>query len=110
MLATKLLILATGATAMALTSCAPPTTAEVSPVPKPTAEVPIIPELSAPVEAPRKPSKEIQLPPMFDNLPKEGEFRASNPAISRPGETGAVISRPPTDPPARVKPQEAPAE
>jgi hypothetical protein len=47
----------------------------------------------------------LRLPPML-NLPGEREFRASNPAVPRPGDGGAVISRPPTDPPPRPRPQE----
>lgn len=47
----------------------------------------------------------IRMPDMLA-LPSEGEFRATNPSLPVPGsEPGAVISRPPTDPPSRVKPK-----
>lgn len=46
----------------------------------------------------------IRMPDMLA-LPGEGEFRATNPSLPQPGnESGAVISRPPTDPPERIKP------
>lgn len=39
-------------------------------------------------------------------LPGDGDFRATNPAITKPpGGSGTVVSRPPTDPPSRVKPK-----
>lgn len=41
------------------------------------------------------------------DLPTESDFRATNPT-AKPGDAGAVISRPPTDPPSRVKPKEDP--
>lgn len=44
----------------------------------------------------------IRMPDML-NLPGEGEFRPA-PSSSGTG-SGAVISRPPTDPPSRVKPK-----
>lgn len=45
----------------------------------------------------------MRMPDMF-GLPGEGEFRATNPKLPQAtGESGAVISRPPTDPPSRVK-------
>ncbi len=47
----------------------------------------------------------IRMPDMLA-LPAEGEFRATNPSLPRSGnEPGAVISRPPTDPPLRIKPK-----
>ncbi len=40
-------------------------------------------------------------------LPGDGDFRSSVPAPPRTGaESGAVIARPPTEPPPRPKPQE----
>lgn len=46
------------------------------------------------------------------NMPKEGDLRATSPLGNRPEGQGApVISRPPTEPPSRVKPkEEAPKE
>jgi len=56
------------------------------------------------------PDDGIRMPEML-NMPSDGEFRATNPALPKTsGETGAVISRPPTDPPSRVKPKPAGTE
>jgi len=56
------------------------------------------------------PDDGIRMPEMLD-LPSEGDFRASNPGLSKPtGQGGAVVSRPPTDPPSRVKPPAAGTE
>jgi hypothetical protein len=41
------------------------------------------------------------------DLPSEAEFRTAAPAGQKPGGgAGAVISRPPTEPPSRTKPKE----
>lgn len=64
---------------------------EMTPVP------PIEPELVLPDDGLR----------MGDQLamPKDTDFRATNPTSPRnSGDSGAVIARPPTDPPSRVKP------
>ncbi len=47
----------------------------------------------------------IRVPEML-NLPGEGEFRSTNPTAPKDPNGNAVISRPPTDPPSRVKPEE----
>jgi hypothetical protein len=89
---------------MVLASCAAPKTAVVEQAPAPkndkAAPEPVAPE----PELAAFPDEGLRLPEMLD-LPTDGEFRATNPPVSRTGsEAGAVISRPPTDPPSRVKP------
>jgi hypothetical protein len=93
-------------------SCAPPKALVIEEAPvqqkkvvEPKVEPVAVPEL--PVTG--LPDDGIRMPEML-NMPGEGEFRATNPALPKlPGEAGAVISRPPTDPPSRVKPQPQPA-
>jgi hypothetical protein len=91
--------------ALALGSCAAPKAAVI-------AEAPVqkkVEPKEKPIEAPElplvgMPDDGIRMPDLL-GLPGEGEFRATNPSLPKPlGETGAVISRPPTDPPSRVKP------
>lgn len=92
------------AAAIALASCGPLPKPYVLEVPAPKTEEPKAPEPVTPEVAAPKPQSDIQMPPMLD-LPGEGEFRASAPQPKTDG-SGAVISRPPTDPPSRVKPKE----
>lgn len=95
--------------ALALTSCAVPRATVVAPAPvvktkeKKTAE----PSVATVPELPTMPDGGIRMPEMLD-LPTDGEFQATTPVLPRtsPG-TGSVISRPPTDPPSRVKPKPA---
>ncbi len=47
----------------------------------------------------------LRLPDML-SLPDDGDFRATNLPSGRTGEAGPVVSRPPTDPPSRPKPQQ----
>ncbi len=95
---------------MALASCAPPKAVVVEDAPAPVKR-----------EAPRQIAATEPTPPVLQDdglrmpdlleLPGEGEFRSSNPTAGRTGaDAGPVISRPPTDPPSRVKPPEEPAE
>ena len=99
------------ATALAMVSCGPLNQRIVVKVPdpkkeEPAAVEPVVPEPGVPTP----PVSDIQMPD-FLSLPGEGEFRPTSPGVSKPGESGAVISsRPPTDPPSRVKPKEAGAE
>ena len=63
---------------------------------------------------PEPPPVEPMLPVLPDDgnrmpdllaMPEEGEFRSTNPGTPKVApEAGSVISRPPTDPPLRVKP------
>ena len=89
-----------------LVSCVTPKATVISPPPVVKSEEKKLPE-------------PVVLEPMFPSLsddgdrmpdmltmPGEGEFRSTNPVAPKTGsESGAVISRPPTDPPLRVKPK-----
>lgn len=45
------------------------------------------------------------------DLPTDGEFRSASPGLDKPGTSASpVISRPPTDPPSRIKPKAEEAE
>ena len=94
--------------AFALFSCAAPKAIVVEPPPaavkqEAAAEVPKVP---APPLADLPPDDGLRLPSMLD-LPGEGEFRATSPSATLPAPgTGAVIARPPTDPPPRPKPKD----
>lgn len=63
-------------------------------VEEPVAEVPEI-------EEPGLPDDGLRLPDML-TMPGDAEFRSTRPAPDEPG-SGAVIARPPTDPPSRPK-------
>lgn len=92
---------------MALFSCAPPKAivVELPPAPKMEVAAEKEPEISAPPSLPSRREDGIRLPDMV-TMPNEAEFRATNPnAPKTPSETGAVIARPPTDPPSRPKPE-----
>ena len=54
---------------------------------------------------PDLPDDGIRLPDMLA-MPGDGEFRATRPGTSMAGPEGAVIARPPTDPPSRPKPKD----
>lgn len=88
--------------AVVLGSCVPPKATIVA-VPPVVKKVEKQPEASVPEpDLPPPPDEEIRIPSML-NLPTEGEFRASNPDLPKPGSSGVIV-RPPTDPPSRVKP------
>lgn len=56
---------------------------------------------------PEPPDDGIRMPSNLLELPGESEFRSTNAAAPKTGtEAGAVISRPPTDPPSRTKPKD----
>jgi hypothetical protein len=105
----KIPVLIRLAPAVALLSCAAPKAIVVEPPPAPKTEKPpepVVPE----VDLSSLPDDGIRLPDML-GLPGEGEFRPTSPGLPSlsPG-AGAVISRPPTDPPSRPKPEEAAPE
>ena len=88
-------------------SCAAP---KATLVPQP----PVAPKKEKPVETPvvseapstpALPDDGLRAPNMLE-LPSDGELRSANPSAPKVGEGGAVTSRPPTDPPVRVKPKE----
>jgi hypothetical protein len=90
--------------ALALASCAAPkaTVVEQAAVPKTQESVPE--PVLAESELPALPDDGIRMPDML-GMPGDGDFRSTNPIGVK--EAGAVISRPPTDPPSRVKPKPA---
>jgi hypothetical protein len=96
---------------MALASCAAPEAAVVEQAPTPPQNEKVAPEPAAPEpDLAAFPDEGLRLPEMLD-LPSDGDFRATNPPASKVGsDAGAVISRPPTDPPSRVKPAAPAAE
>jgi hypothetical protein len=88
----------------ALASCAPkatvvaeaPAMKKVEKAPEPAVEEP-----AAPVQE----DDGLRMPDMLA-MPGDGDFRSTNPAAPKTGAAaGAVISRPPTEPPSRVKPK-----
>jgi len=58
----------------------------------------------SPLALPDLPDDGIRLPDMLA-MPGDTEFRATRPNTSRVGPDGAVVARPPTDPPSRPKPK-----
>lgn len=94
---------------MALVACVPPKAAVVAPPPVVEKKEKKAPEPVVAMEpaVPELPDDGFRMPDMLE-LPTDGEFRATNPGSQTTGvEAGAVISRPPTDPPSRVKPKPA---
>ena len=93
---------------LALVSCAAPKAIIVEQAPAVKKEEKKAPEaLVSEPAVPALPDDGIRMPDML-GMPSEGDFRATNPSSPKTGgESGAVISRPPTDPPSRVKPKAA---
>ena len=88
-----------------LVSCAPKATIVAeAPAPKKVEKAP-----ESVAQEPAVPTQEddgLRLPSMLA-MPEAGDFRSTNPTAPKTGsQSGAVISRPPTDPPSRVKPKE----
>ena len=95
--------------ALAASSCVPPkaVAVEETATPPPVAQQPV-PEVTAEVEPEVLPPQDdgIRMSGLLE-LPDVGDYRATNPGAAGPGPgSGAVISRPPTDPPPRVKPED----
>ena len=89
------------APALTLFSCAPKAV-EVVEVPAPKVEKPEEPA-ALPPTGNMPPDDGIRLPDML-SMPGEGEFRATRQVTPRGvSDSGAVIARPPTDPPSRPK-------
>jgi hypothetical protein len=93
--------------ALTLASCVAPkaTVVEQAAVTKTQESVPE--PMVAELELPALPEDGIRMPDML-GLPGDGDFRSTHP-VGMKG-AGAVISRPPTDPPSRVKPKAADGE
>ncbi len=89
---------------LALAACAPPKAiVVVLPVKSGEKKAPEAVVAEAPL--PGLPNDGIRVPDLL-NMPGDGDFRATNPTAPKSGtDAGTVISRPPTDPPARVKPK-----
>ncbi len=91
-----------------LVSCIPPKAVvvsgpPVSPKKEEKAPEPVVAETALPT----LPDDGLRMPSNMLELPGESEFRPTNPAATKAGtEAGAVISRPPTDPPSRTKPKD----
>lgn len=97
--------------ALALFSCAAPKATVVAEAPVKKKEQKAPEPVVAEPEMPPLPNDEIRLPSQMLDLPDDGAFRASNPQLPQTGSgSGAVIVRPPTDPPSRVKPKDEGAE
>jgi hypothetical protein len=104
---TKCAILGWFSPALALMACAAPKAIVVEADPSvPTQSAASNPEFPKSGE-PDLPNDGIRLPDMLA-MPGEGDFRSLRPNAG--SEAGAVISRPPTDPPARPKRKAATSE
>jgi PBP1b-binding outer membrane lipoprotein LpoB len=91
--------------AMAMMSCAAPKATVVAEAPAPKTETAPQPEVPAPTETAPQEDDGLRMPDMLA-MPQEGDFRSTNPSAPKTtNQSGAVISRPPTDPPSRVKPK-----
>lgn len=102
---TKFAILARISPALALLSCAAPKAIVIELPPK--SNKPATGEAAlANAIIPPLPNDGIRLPDMLA-MPGDGEFRAPP---AKASDAGAVIARPPTDPPSRPKPKAAGAE
>jgi hypothetical protein len=98
---TKFAILARLVPAFALLACGPPKAIVVEePTDGPATQASKHPG-PAGLNEPALPDDGIRLPDML-TMPGDGEFRAGLPNAPKDG-AGAVISRPPTDPPSRPK-------
>ncbi len=90
--------------ALALASCAAPRAIVVERAAVPKTQKTVPEPMVAESELPALPDDGIRMPDML-GMPGDGDFRSTQP-IGVKG-SGAVISRPPTDPPSRVKPKAA---
>ena len=96
--------------ALALWSCAAPKAIVVELPPASKQDQAAMPAGSDEPAIPTLPDDGIRLPDML-KMPGEGEFRAAGPLPPKGGaDASAVIARPPTDPPPRPKPKQAPGE
>ena len=102
MLKTPIMNLARLAPALALFSCAAPKANVVEETPAPKKEVVAKPDVPEP-PVPSAPDDGLRLPDMM-TMPSDNELRATNPSQApAPSGVGAVIARPPTEPPSRQK-------
>jgi hypothetical protein len=102
----KHIALAWIAPALGLLSCAAPK-ATVVDQPKSKSEPAVVAPAVPDPGSLAPPDRGIRLPDMLA-LPGDAEFRATTPTPPKKGaEAGAVIARPPTDPPSRPQPKDA---
>jgi hypothetical protein len=93
------------ALAWLLGSCAAPKAIVIEKPRTKKAEGPVVATATEPA-VPTLPDDGLRLPDMLA-MPGDGEFRATSPNLPKTGpDSGAVISRPPTDPPSRPKPKD----
>ena len=102
MLTPKLRSFALLGVALALASCAAPKATVVEQAAAPKLEDKV-PEPLVQGAVTDLPDDGIRMPDML-GMPGDGDFRSTNPLGQKTSSgAGAVISRPPTDPPSRVK-------
>jgi hypothetical protein len=90
--------------AVALVSCAAPKATVVAEAPPVKTEKTPEPA-AAPAQTTLPADDGLRMPDMLA-MPQEGDFRSTNAAATTTGNpSGAVISRPPADPPSRPKPK-----
>jgi hypothetical protein len=107
MVTTKLAILARLSPVFVLWSCAAPKAIVVEEAPTRTTRRAAADSGFSDANLPPLPDDGIRLPDMLA-MPSDREFRATTPKGHL--DAGAVIARPPTDPPSRPKPKEAGTE
>ena len=88
---------------LAQVSCVPPKALVVAEPPSPVKKVKSPEPVLAEAALPNIPDDGLRMGNMLE-LPSDREFRTTSSSAVRTGsEAGAVIARPPTDPPSRVK-------
>lgn len=96
--------------ALALASCAAPKATVVEQVAVPKTQESVPEPVVAEPELPAFADDGMRMPDMI-GMPSDGDFRSTSPLGQKTiSGSGAVISRPPTDPPSRVKPKPADGE
>jgi hypothetical protein len=102
MVKTSIVQLARFAPAIAMLSCAAPKATVVDQPAAPKKDEPAPTDVPVPV-LPDQPNDGIRIPDML-GMPGDNEFRATNTSAPKPTpEPGAVIARPPLEPPSRPK-------
>lgn len=89
---------------LALVSCVPPKATVVADVPAPVQKKTVEPDVTPVPDLPATAqTDDLRMPDML-RLPSDEDFR-STASSKTSADGGAVIARPPTDPPSRVKPK-----
>ncbi len=97
---------------LAVASCAAPkaTVVEQASATKKPGETKI-PEPSVPEPIPALEDDGLRVGGSLLEMPKDGDFRATNPSpVKVEGQGNSIFSRPPTEPPSRVKTKESPSQ